>query len=125
MIIDTDVLIWYFRGNEKAKAAISKAVPFSVSTISVMELMQGARNKAEQKAMNRQLRAWGVNIIHIGEAISIRATQYISDFALGHSMTATDALIAGTVVESGDKLLTANTKHFECVPGMALQRFRP
>ncbi|VAW18554.1 Death on curing protein, Doc toxin, partial [hydrothermal vent metagenome] len=29
MLIDTDVLIWYLRGNTKAKHAIEKADPFA------------------------------------------------------------------------------------------------
>jgi predicted nucleic acid-binding protein len=125
MIIDTDVLIWYFRGNEKAKTAINNAIPFNISAITVMELMQGAKNKAEQRTINKQLLTWKAAIVHISEAISIRATQYVSDFALSHSMGAMDALLAGTAAENGNGLLTANTKHFECVPGLTLKKFVP
>jgi predicted nucleic acid-binding protein len=90
-----------------------------------MELMQGSKNKAEQRAISKQLRAWNVEVIHIYEAISIRATQYVNDFALSNSMGAMDALIAGTAVESGGELLTANTKHFECITGLTLKKFIP
>jgi predicted nucleic acid-binding protein len=123
VIIDTDVLIWYFRGNERAKDTIDNAVSFSVSAIAVMELMQGTKNKAEQRAISKQLRAWNVEVIHINEIISIRATQYVNDFALSHSICAMDALIAGTAIENGGELLTANTKHFECIPGLTLKKF--
>jgi predicted nucleic acid-binding protein len=125
MIIDTDVLIWYFRGNEKAKAAIEDAKSFHVSAITIMELLQGAKNRAEQRTISKQLRAWDVKVIHLDEGISIRATQLISDFALSHSMSAMDALIAGTAAERNCELLTANTKHFEYVPGLTLQKFLP
>lgn len=125
MIIDTDVLIWYFRGNEKSKAAIEDNKPFSVSAITVMELLQGAKNRAEQRIMNKQLRMWDVKVIHLDEAISLRATQFVSDFALRDSVSAMDALIAGTAVENNDELLTANTKHFECIPGLTLTKFLP
>ena len=33
MIIDTDVLIWYFKGNENALDVIKKYTPFSISVI--------------------------------------------------------------------------------------------
>jgi predicted nucleic acid-binding protein len=125
VIIDTDVLIWYFRGNEKAKATIDNAISFSVSAITVMELMQDTKNKAEQRAISKQLRAWNVGVIHINEVISIRATQYVNDFALSHSICARDALIAGTAIENGGELLTANTKHFECITGLMLKKFIP
>ena len=45
MLFDTDVLIWYLRGNEKAALAIEKADARELSIISYMELLQGARNK--------------------------------------------------------------------------------
>jgi predicted nucleic acid-binding protein len=125
MIIDTDVLIWFFRGNEKAKALIENIAPFSVSAITVMELVQGVKNKTEQRAINEQLRAWGVEVIHLNEAISIRAMQFMSDFALNHSMAPMDALIAGTAIEYGKDLITGNMKHFDCVPGLNLKKFNP
>ncbi|GHU61673.1 ribonuclease VapC [Clostridia bacterium] len=125
MILDTDVLIWFFRGNEKAKTAIDKALPFSISSVTFMELLQGVKNKAEQMAIKKQLRTWNVNVIHLNEAISIRSIQFVSDFSLSHSMAAMDALIAGTVVEYDGKLLTGNSKHFEYVPGIELYKFLP
>lgn len=125
MILDTDILIWYFRGNIKAKVVIEKTIPFSISAITVMELLQGAKNKAEQRAINKQLHAWGVKVIHLDETISIRATQFVSDFALSHSMGAMDALIAGTTIENGGELLTANNKHFEYIPGLEVKKFSP
>ncbi len=125
MIFDTDILIWYFRGNAKAKATIEKAIPFSISAITVMELLQGAKNKTEQRAVNKQLHAWNVKVIHLDEAISIRAMQFVSDFSLSHSMGAMDALIAGTTVENGGALFTANKKHFEHIPGLKVKKFSP
>jgi predicted nucleic acid-binding protein len=123
VIIDTDVLIWFFRGNEEAKTFIESVAPFSVSAVTVMELMQGAKDKVEQRTIHKQLRAWGVEVVHLNEAISIRAVQFTSDFALSHSLVAMDALIAGTAVEYGGELITGNIKHFDCVPGLILKRF--
>ena len=40
MIIDTDVLIWYMKGNEKAYKAIEKVNNFSISVVTYMELVQ-------------------------------------------------------------------------------------
>ncbi|MDR0852115.1 MAG: PIN domain-containing protein [Clostridiales Family XIII bacterium] len=125
MIIDTDVLIWYFRGSEKARTIIEAALPFSISAITIMELLQGAKNKAEQNAINKQLRVWNADVIHLNESASIRAVQFVSDFALSHSMVAMDALIAAAAVEHNSEFLTANTKHFEHIPGLKMQKFQP
>ena len=43
MIFDTDVMIWAFRGNEKALDAIDRAVMRSISAVTYMELLQGPR----------------------------------------------------------------------------------
>ena len=47
MILDTDVLIWFLRGNEKATKAVIDSMPFSVSVVTYMELLQGMRNRQE------------------------------------------------------------------------------
>mgnify|MGYP002627290594 CR=1 FL=1 len=41
MILDTDVMIWFLRGNEKAIDVVEKSMPFSVSIVTYMELLQG------------------------------------------------------------------------------------
>jgi len=41
MIIDTDVLIWYMKGNEKAYNAIEMADDLFISVITYMELVKG------------------------------------------------------------------------------------
>ena len=45
MIIDTDVLIWFLRGNENAQRIIKANIPFKISVINYMELVQGMRSK--------------------------------------------------------------------------------
>jgi len=41
MIIDTDVLIWYMKGNKKAYKVIEMAGDFFISVVTYMELVQG------------------------------------------------------------------------------------
>ena len=41
MIIDTDVLIWYMKGNEKAYKAIETANNFFISVVTYLELVKG------------------------------------------------------------------------------------
>lgn len=56
MIVDTDVLIWYLKGNENARKAINKFNGFSISVITYMELVQGIRNKAELSRLQRMIK---------------------------------------------------------------------
>ncbi len=125
MIIDTDVLIWYLRGDEGARKAVDEAVPFSISVITYMELMQGMRSKAESRAFQRQMQRWNVEIVQISREVSSRAMFYSQEYALSHSMELADALIAATVVQSGEVLLTANDRHYKYIPTMECKRFNP
>jgi len=125
LIIDTDVLIWYLRGNTHAKKTVEEQVPFSISVVTYMELMQGMRNKDEIRKFQRQMQAWNVDIIQIDKQISSRAMFYVQEYALSHSMMLADGLIAATAIQSGNILLTANDKHYRFIPTIECRKFNP
>jgi predicted nucleic acid-binding protein len=124
MIVDTDVLIDYFRGSEKAKFTLVENLPFRISSITLMELMQGSRNKQMLRLVEKQFKVWKVSVVHTTEAISARAVQYVREFSLSHTVQVADALIAATVIEEGETLLTGNEKHFACIPALHIMAFR-
>lgn len=125
MIIDTDVLIWYLRGNSKAKDIVETNIPFSISVITYMEIIQGMKNKDELKAFQRQLLRWNTKIIHIDQEISSRALFYVQEYSLSHSMMLADGLIAATVVQNSETLLTANDRHYKFIPTIECKKFSP
>ena len=125
MIIDTDVLIWELRGNVKAREIIHENIPFSISVVTYIELVQGMRNKQELNKFIRQITEWNVNIIQINSDISARSMLYVEEYFLSHSMELADSLIAATCVNSSDFLLTANDKHYKHIPNIQLIRFCP
>ena len=125
MIIDTDVIIWYLRGNENANEIIEKNLPFSVSVITYMELLQGMKDKEETRLFRKQIQNWNIDIIQISKEISSRAMFYVQEYALSHSMLLADALIAATVIQNGEILLTANDKHYRYIPTMECRKFIP
>ena len=51
MILDTDVLIWFLRGNQRAVDFIMETMPFSISIVTYMELVQGMHDKRELAKM--------------------------------------------------------------------------
>ncbi len=124
-IIDTDVLIWYLRGNEKAKILVEANIPFAISAVTYMELIQGMRNKEELRIFQKQIKHWNIDIIQIDKDISIRATFYMQEYALSHSMMLADALIAATTVQASETLVTANDKHYRYIPTIECKRFEP
>lgn len=125
MIIDTDVLIWGARGNDRACSEIQNIKSPKISCITAMELLQGARDKAEQKKFFNLLKSWNIEIVHINENISTLAMQYNRDFSLSKGIGIEDALIAATVIEKSEELFTANDKHFNYVTGLKIRKFRP
>ncbi|MGD9732950.1 MAG: type II toxin-antitoxin system VapC family toxin [Desulfamplus sp.] len=125
MIIDTDILIWYLRGNENALKVVKANTPFSISAVTYIELIQGMRNKNELRLFKKQIQKWNVDIIQINKEISSRAMFYVEEFALSHSMMLADALIAATVIENSGILITANDKHYKFIPDIEWIKFDP
>jgi len=125
MLIDTDVLIWAFRGNEKASDLLDNKPGFAISIVTYMELIQGARNRAEMQLIRKTLRFWDARIEQIDEAISSRAAFLVEEYSLSHSMEMADALIASAALSMGESLLTANDKHYRFIPDLELEIFRP
>ena len=58
MIIDTDVLVWYMRGNESAYQVVENSSNFFISVVTYMELVQGMRNKNELNNLRKALHGW-------------------------------------------------------------------
>lgn len=124
-MIDTDVLIWYMRGNIKAKEVIEKLNGFFISVVTYMELVQGMRNKRELILLRNALRKWDVKILFITEDISAKAMFLVEEHYLSNSLVLADALIASTAVSNGLTLLTGNTKHYKVIKNLELEGFKP
>jgi predicted nucleic acid-binding protein len=123
LIFDTDIIIWYLRGNLKAKELIEKSLPFSISVITYMELVQGMKSKIEFRKFQKQIKQWNVKILQIDQEISSRAMFYVQEYSSSHSMMLADAFIAATVVQNNEKLITANDKHYRFIPNIECVRF--
>ena len=125
MIIDTDVLIWYLRGNSNAKKIILANIPFKISVINYLEIIQGMRDKNELKTFQKQLKKWSTEIIQINESISTYTMFLVENYYLSHSMETGDAIIAATALENNEVLLTANYKHYSFIPNIQIKKFKP
>lgn len=123
MIIDTDIIIWYLRGSEKARSFIEKLDGFNLSVVSYIELVQGLRNKTEFRELHKAISEWQVHILLINETISAKSMFYIERYFLSHSLTLADALIAATAVVHSLPLHTGNEKHFRVIRELEVRRF--
>ena len=125
VLIDSDVLIWYARGNAQAIAAVNSTADWYISAVSYMELAQGCRNKAELKAMQKAFKSGDADVLPITQAISDAACTLVEKYALSHSVHMADALIAATALSHALPLLTANIKHFSAAEGLRVLVFKP
>jgi len=125
MLFDTDVLIWVLRGNPKAAKAVEDGSPRALSVVSYMELLQGARDKREIKAIRSFLADFGFEVVPLSENIGHRAAIYMEQYALKGALRLADALIAATAVETARALCSANRKHYKPISGLDLKVFRP
>jgi hypothetical protein len=125
LLVDTDVLIWYLRGNAKAFKTIENFASFSLSVVTYMELVRGMRSKNELNSPRQALHAWNASIIHITEEISAKAMFAVEQHFLSHSLQLADALIGSTAVAHSLPLLTGNDKYYKIMKDVQIKKFRP
>jgi hypothetical protein len=125
MLVDTDVLIWYMRGSDKALRTIEQLDGFSISMVTYIELVQGLRSKMELNTLKNFLRSRSVAVLHITESISSTAMFLVEQHHFGHALVLSDALIAATAMSCGLPLLTANSKRYRIIKNLILKRFLP
>ena len=124
MIFDTDVLIWVQRGNLKAARLIEITPKRSISIQTSMELLQCAKDKAQQRIIKRFLSDFSFVVLPFTENIGHRALVYVEEYGLSSGMRAGDAIIAATATENELPLCSGNAKHFRSVKELELKIFK-
>jgi predicted nucleic acid-binding protein len=116
-------MIWFYRGKLKAQQTVFKNIPFSLSAVSYMEILQGIRNKEELNKLKKDLIQWSVTIVQISETISENAISLMETYKLSHGLELGDALIASTALAYNGILITGNTKHYDYIPNIKIVPF--
>jgi len=125
MLFDTDILIWVFRGNNKACGIIQEEQEKYISVISYMELLQGAKDKAEIKNIRSFLKEAAFQILPVTENIGYRASVYMEEYCLKSGLCMADALLAATATENQLAFCTGNGKHYKSITEIDLKIFKP
>lgn len=125
VLFDTDVLIYAQRGSRRAALAIDNAARRPISVQSLMELVQGARDKDDLRLIKRFLVELGFTVLPLTDNIGHRSLVYVEEYGLSSGLRAGDAIIAATAVENALPLVSANAKHFRPVKELDLVVFRP
>lgn len=125
IICDTDVLIDYFdvtqQRHQETKLILEENIGLShilISSITKMELILGATNKADLNTISKKLTRFGVLLIN--EAINLRAIDLVQSYRLSHGLALADAMIAATAIQTELELFTYNTKDFRFISKLTL-----
>ncbi len=111
LIVDTDILIDYFRNHADAVTFL-EADPQRVrlSVITVAELYQGVFEGHERRALETLLEK--LSLLPVTPEIAEQAGLWSRDYYRSHRLALTDCLIAATSKVHGLRLATLNRKHY-------------
>ena len=121
-LIDTAILVDLLRGFRPARDWID-SLPSPTRTISfvtVAELIAGARNQNEQRAIERELTLYLV--LWIDEQIARLALDLYRRHHLRHHTGFLDCLVAATAMSQGLRLATLNLGHFAPITGLHAEK---
>lgn len=120
ILCDTNIIIQAFKQHQDT-INILKNIGFGnviVSSVSVMEILQGARNKIELQMLQNQIKVF--NVLHFDRNISLKAVELLSNFNLSHNLQIPDAIIGATAITYNIEFLTYNLKDFRYIPDLKL-----
>ena len=123
-IVDTDILIDYSRGIEKAKAsivALESDNRLAISVITQLELMVGCENKQDFKLLKTFLNDF--EVIPLNSTISDKAVELFEKFRLSHGVMIPDMLIASTAIFLDVPLISKNQKDFRFIKELKLRNY--
>lgn len=117
ILLDTDVLVDFFRGHVKAVAFINDTSDrIILSAIVVAELFAGVKGSAEQVTLEEFVSLF--HVVPLNAEIAKAGGLYKSKFGKSHGVGLADAILAATVEAENAELKTLNTKHYPMLKGL-------
>ncbi len=117
ILVDTDVLVDFLRGNSKAATFINtRSDRIVLSSIVVAELYAGVKGDAEQETLEDFVSLF--RIVPVDAKIAKTGGLYKRTYGKSHGVGLADAILAATAEEEGAELKTLNIKHYPMVRGL-------
>lgn len=113
LLINTDVIIDFLRGNPKAIYYLENAQSKHncyLTTITIAELYSGVREGDEKNLLDLFVNEF--RIAHLNETSARKAGLFRRDFGKSHDVGLADCLIGAIAEELEAILITLNKKHF-------------
>jgi predicted nucleic acid-binding protein len=113
-LVDTCVLIDYFRGNPAAEVFLKGLVkPPFLSSLTVAELYAGVRDGKEHTLLDHLVQH--TPVIPLNSEIAIKGGLYRRQYSKSHNVGIIDALLAASAEVKKLVLVTHNIKHFPMI----------
>ena len=110
-LLDTDVIIEYLRGSDKAIKYLEELEgSLYISVISVAELFSGVKGDAEEQTLEQFLLAF--EIIDVDENLAKAGGMHRRNYHSSHGTGLADAIIAASAEKIDATLITFNRRHF-------------
>jgi predicted nucleic acid-binding protein len=117
ILLDTDVLVDFFRGHPKAVAFMNNhSDRIILSAIVVAELFAVSKGDAELSAIEEFVSIF--RVVPVNVEIAKAGGLYRSKFGKSHGVGLADAILAATAEAENAELKTLNTKHYPMVKSL-------
>jgi predicted nucleic acid-binding protein len=117
ILLDTDVLVDFFRGYSKAVAFVNaNSSRIILSSIVVAELYAGVKGDAEQSVLENFVSLF--RVVPVSAEIAKTGGLYKRDYGRSHDVGLADAILAATAEAENAELKTLNTKHYPMLKGL-------
>ena len=117
ILLDTDVLIDFFRGYSKAVALVNKYnARIILSSVVVAELFAGVKGDLEEAALQNFVSLF--RVVPIDAEIAKAGGLYKRDYGQSHGVGLADAILAATAEAESAELKTLNAKHYPMLKGL-------
>jgi hypothetical protein len=117
ILLDTDVLVDFLRGHEKAVAFVKKfSSRVILSPIVIAELYAGVKGDTERTVLDNFVSLF--RVVPLNVEIAKIGGLYRRDYAKSHGVGLADAILAATAEAEGAELKTLNVKHYPMFSGL-------
>lgn len=111
ILLDTDVLVDFFRGSRKAVALVNlHSDRIILSSIVVAELFAGVRGDTEQTILENFVSLF--RVVPVSAEIAKAGGLYRRDYGKSHGVGLADAILAATAEAEDAELKTLNIRHY-------------
>ena len=117
ILIDTDVMIDFLRGNPQAVTLVkTHSSHIILSAIVVAELYAGVRGNKELQTLDRLVSLF--RIVPVSPELARTGGLLKNEYTKSHGTGLADAIIAATAQAEQAELQTLNTKHYPMLKGL-------